>query len=172
MLLFPEIAFDEAKFVAIVDAKVTRFGYCCVGVSEGLKNADGQLMAEAGTKDAFGHAQLGGVGPLIAERQRDRVEGYIAKGLAEGARITVGGGRPADFDTGWFVEPTVFADVTNNMTIAREEIFGPVLSVIAYENEADALRITELPGDAPTALVANLPNDPPFSAAPKAICAR
>ena len=64
VLLFPEIAFDEAKFLAAVDAKVKRFGYCCVGVSEGLKNAAGALMAEAGTKDAFGHAQLGGVGPL------------------------------------------------------------------------------------------------------------
>jgi 6-phosphofructokinase len=75
ILLFPEIAFDEAKFVAAVDANVKRFGYCCVGVSEGLKNADGKLMAEAGTKDAFGHAQLGGVGPLVAAVVRDRL-GY------------------------------------------------------------------------------------------------
>jgi len=81
------------------------------------------------------------LGPLVAERQRDRVEGYIAKGKAEGARITTGGGRPAGLDTGWFVEPTIFADVTNTMTIAKEEIFGPVLSIIPYENEADALRI-------------------------------
>ena len=70
VLLFPEIAFDEAKFLAAVDAKVKRFGYCCVGVSEGLKNAAGALMAEAGTKDAFGHAQLGGVGPLIADARQ------------------------------------------------------------------------------------------------------
>jgi 6-phosphofructokinase 1 len=67
LLLFPEIAFDEAKFLAAVDAKVKQFGYCCVGVSEGLKNAEGVLMAEAGTKDAFGHAQLGGVAPMIAQ---------------------------------------------------------------------------------------------------------
>jgi 6-phosphofructokinase 1 len=66
VLLFPEVAFDEATFLAGVDAKVRKFGYCCVGVSEGLKNAAGALLAEAGTKDAFGHAQLGGVGPLIA----------------------------------------------------------------------------------------------------------
>ena len=72
VLLFPEIAFDEAKFLAAVDAKVKRFGYCCVGVSEGLKNAAGALMAEAGTKDAFGHAQLGGVGPLIATLVKDQ----------------------------------------------------------------------------------------------------
>ena len=66
LLLFPEIRFDEAKFLAQVDAKVRKFGYCCVGVSEGLLSAEGKLMAEAGTMDAFGHAQLGGVGPLIA----------------------------------------------------------------------------------------------------------
>ena len=66
LLLFPEIPFDEAKFLANVDAKVKKFGYCCVGVSEGLLSAEGKLMAEAGGKDAFGHSQLGGVGPMIA----------------------------------------------------------------------------------------------------------
>ena len=66
VLLFPEIRFDEAKFLARVDANVKKFGYCCIGVSEGLLSPAGELMAEAGTKDAFGHAQLGGVGPLIA----------------------------------------------------------------------------------------------------------
>ncbi|MCC7042122.1 MAG: 6-phosphofructokinase [Burkholderiales bacterium] len=66
VLLFPEVAFDEAKFTALVDAKVKEWGYCCVGVSEGLRSADGKLMAEAGTTDAFGHAQLGGIGPQIA----------------------------------------------------------------------------------------------------------
>ncbi len=75
VLLFPEIAFDEAKFLAAVDAKVKRFGYCCVGVSEGLLGPDGKLMAEAGTRDAFGHAQLGGVGPLIAALAKDKL-GY------------------------------------------------------------------------------------------------
>src|SRR4030095_8485226 len=66
LLLFPEIAFDEAKFLAAVDAKTKQFGYCCVGVSEGLQDAGGKLMAEAGTRDAFGHAQLGGGGAMIA----------------------------------------------------------------------------------------------------------
>ena len=73
VLLFPEIPFDEAKFLAAVDAHVKRSGYCCVGVSEGLQDASGKLLAEAGTKDAFGHAQLGGVGPLIASLVRDRL---------------------------------------------------------------------------------------------------
>jgi 6-phosphofructokinase len=73
LLLFPEIAFDEAKFLARVDAKVAQFGYCCVGVSEGLRDSQGKLLAEAGTKDAFGHAQLGGVGPMIAALVKERL---------------------------------------------------------------------------------------------------
>jgi ATP-dependent phosphofructokinase / diphosphate-dependent phosphofructokinase len=75
LLLFPEIPFDEAKVMAEVDAKVKRFGYCCIGVSEGLRNSEGQLLAEAGTRDAFGHAQLGGVGPLIANIVKSKL-GY------------------------------------------------------------------------------------------------
>jgi 6-phosphofructokinase 1 len=73
LLLFPEIAFDEAKFLARLDAKVAQFGYCCVGVSEGLRDSQGKLLAEAGTKDAFGHAQLGGVGPMIAALVKQRL---------------------------------------------------------------------------------------------------
>jgi 6-phosphofructokinase 1 len=71
LLLFPEVRFDQAKFLAAVEHRVKAFGYCCVGVSEGLLSPDGKLMAEAGTRDAFGHAQLGGVGPLIAQRIKE-----------------------------------------------------------------------------------------------------
>jgi len=81
------------------------------------------------------------IGPLASSTQRDSVESYIAKGKAEGGRITTGGGRPAGLDRGWFVEPTIFADVDNDATIAREEIFGPVLAVIAYDDDAEAVRI-------------------------------
>ncbi|MFG1704698.1 aldehyde dehydrogenase [Nonomuraea sp. M3C6] len=81
-----------------------------------------------------------GIGPLVAKRQQDRVEGYIKIGMDEGAKVVVGGlDRP--YDRGWYVSPTVFAGVTNDMRIAREEIFGPVLSVIPYTDEADAVRI-------------------------------
>jgi len=80
-------------------------------------------------------------GPLVAERQRDRVEGYIAAGIAEGATLVVGGGRPAGLDRGWYVEPTLFADVDNSMTIAQEEIFGPVVSLIPFDTEDDAVAI-------------------------------
>ncbi len=81
------------------------------------------------------------MGPLINARQRERVLGYIEKGKAEGARLLLGGGMPAHLPRGYYVEPTVFVDVRNNMSIAREEIFGPVLAVINYEDEDDAVRI-------------------------------
>src|SRR5690348_11188303 len=81
------------------------------------------------------------MGPLAAERQRDRVEGYIAKGIADGATLATGGGRPKDLDRGWYVEPTVFGNVDNRSIIAQEEIFGPVLSVIPAADEQDAVRI-------------------------------
>src|SRR6266700_5336779 len=81
------------------------------------------------------------VGPLVSERQRHRVESYIAKGKADGARITTGGRRPEGFDRGWFVEPTIFAGVDPKATIAQEEIFGPVLAVIPYADEHEAVAI-------------------------------
>ena len=81
------------------------------------------------------------MGSLINARQRERVLGYIEKGKQEGARLLLGGGRPAQLSKGFYVEPTVFVDVSNDMTIAREEIFGPVLAVIAYQDEDDAVRI-------------------------------
>ena len=80
------------------------------------------------------------VGPMASSAHRDRVEGYISKGKNE-ARLVIGGGRPRDNNRGWFVEPTLFADVDNSAAIAQEEIFGPVLSVIAYEDDDDAVRI-------------------------------
>ncbi|WP_214104131.1 aldehyde dehydrogenase [Acrocarpospora catenulata] len=80
-------------------------------------------------------------GPLVSARQRARVESYIAAGLREGARLTTGGGRPAGLEDGCYVEPTVFRDVSNDMRIAREEIFGPVLSIIPYDGEEEAIAI-------------------------------
>jgi acyl-CoA reductase-like NAD-dependent aldehyde dehydrogenase len=81
-------------------------------------------------------------GPVISAKQRDRVVGYIRKGIDEGANLLVGGPEaPAGLDTGFYVSPTLFVDVDNSMTIAREEIFGPVLVVIPYEDEDDAVRI-------------------------------
>ena len=82
------------------------------------------------------------MGPLISAKQRERVLGYIRRGIDEGATLAVGGlDRPVGLDKGWFVRPTLFTDVDNSMTIAQEEIFGPVLSVIAFDDEEDAIRI-------------------------------
>ncbi len=83
------------------------------------------------------------IGPLVARRQQERVEGLLEAGKAAGATAVVGGGVPADLPTGWYIEPTVFANVTNDMSIAREEIFGPVLSVLKYGDEAEADRDRE-----------------------------
>jgi aldehyde dehydrogenase (NAD+) len=81
------------------------------------------------------------LGPLISEPQRQRVEGFIAKGREEGARLVAGGGRPAAFSKGHYLEPTVFVDVQPGMTIAREEIFGPVLAVLPFDDEAQAVTL-------------------------------
>ncbi|KKF02849.1 aldehyde dehydrogenase [Mycolicibacterium obuense] len=80
-------------------------------------------------------------GPVISERQRDRVQSYLDSAIAEGGRFACGGGRPADRDTGFFIEPTVIAGLDNSATVAREEIFGPVLTVIAHDGDDDAVRI-------------------------------
>ena len=115
-ILAPASRYDE-----VVDALVA-------SVSESWKLGDPMSMET-------------GVGPLLADRQRERVEGYIAKGREQGATIALGGGRPAAFSKGYYVEPTIFTGVKNDMVIAQEEIFGPVLSVISYEGEAEALAI-------------------------------
>ncbi|MFE0044022.1 aldehyde dehydrogenase [Streptomyces albireticuli] len=83
------------------------------------------------------------VGPLVAERQRRRSLDYIALGRREGAKVLAGGGRPAGLDTGWYVEPTLFGDVDNTMRIAREEIFGPVICLLPYDTEEEAVRIAD-----------------------------
>ena len=83
-----------------------------------------------------------GIGPMVSQKQYEQVQSYIRKGIEEGAEVLVGGeGRPDGFEAGYFVKPTVFVNVKNDMAIAQEEIFGPVLSVIAYDSEDDAIRI-------------------------------
>jgi aldehyde dehydrogenase (NAD+) len=82
------------------------------------------------------------VGPMVSQKQYEQVQSYIRKGIEEGAEVLVGGeGRPEGFEEGYFVKPTVFVNVKNDMTIAQEEIFGPVLSVIAYDSEEEAIQI-------------------------------
>jgi aldehyde dehydrogenase (NAD+) len=110
----------RARYAEAIDLAVAQVGKLAVG-------------------DPFSAATR--LGPLVSAAQRDRVLGYIAKGTAEGARVVAGGGRPASLPTGFYVEPTIFADVDNAMTIAQDEIFGPVLAMIPYDTEADAVRI-------------------------------
>jgi betaine-aldehyde dehydrogenase len=103
-----------------------------------------RLAKEAAERFTVGNALEGAakLGPLVSAAQRDRVRGYIRKGIEDGATLVTGGAEsPEGLDKGYFVRPTVFADVTNDMTIAQEEIFGPVLSIIAYDDEDDAVRI-------------------------------
>ena len=104
-----------------------------------VANALAAALASLPVGDPMDPATM--IGPLVAARQRERVEGYIRAGREEGARIAVGGGRPAGLARGWYVEPTLFVDVDNRMRIAREEIFGPVVALIPYDDEADAVRI-------------------------------
>jgi len=102
-----------------------------------------------GIRDAMGGFAVGdpadpktAVGPMVSQKQHDQVQSYIRKGIEEGAEVLVGGeGRPEGFEAGYFVKPTVFVNVKNDMTIAQEEIFGPVLCVIAYDSEEEAIQI-------------------------------
>jgi aldehyde dehydrogenase (NAD+) len=102
-----------------------------------------EIVTDAMEKNTYGDPTDPSVlqGPQVSKRQQDRVMGYIEKGKAEGARLVTGGNIPQHLSKGFFVEPTVFADVDNRMTIAQEEIFGPVLSVIGFDDDDDAVRI-------------------------------
>ncbi len=135
----------EAAIPAIIQGGLMNNGQACVALTrvlaprsryDEIKEALGAAVQSQVAGDPSNPENM--CGPLIAERQRERVEGYIAKGRAEGATVVVGGDRPA-IDKGHFVSPTLFADVTNEMTIAREEIFGPVLSLIAYDSLDEAI---------------------------------
>jgi acyl-CoA reductase-like NAD-dependent aldehyde dehydrogenase len=101
-------------------------------------DAVAEMMSELQVGDPADEAT--DVGPLVARRQQHRVQGYIKTGIDEGARIVLGG-KDAPHDRGWYVSPTLFSEVNNEMRIAREEIFGPVLTVLKYTDEEDAVRI-------------------------------
>ncbi|GAA0382950.1 aldehyde dehydrogenase [Acrocarpospora corrugata] len=128
-------------------ASLLNSGQACVAqtrilASRGRYDEVVQAVAEMVTGQTVGDPgdPTTAIGPMVARRQQERVEGYIRIGLDEGAKAVVGGlDRP--FDRGWYVSPTVFANAGNDMRIAREEIFGPVLTVIPYDDEADAVRI-------------------------------
>tara|TARA_B110001454_G_scaffold175868_1_gene167807 strand:+ start:1405 stop:2835 length:1431 start_codon:yes stop_codon:yes gene_type:complete len=115
-MLVPESRHDEAKEIAKRAAETTKVG------------------------DPF--SEDTGMGPVVSEIQFNKIQGLIEKGIEEGAELVVGGpGKPEGLNAGYYVRPTVFANVNNDMTIAREEIFGPVLSILPYENEEEAIQI-------------------------------
>ncbi|MGW7411857.1 aldehyde dehydrogenase family protein [Streptomyces sp. NPDC054863] len=133
---------DLAKAVHVGVANVmANSGQTCSAWTRMLVHRDSYDEAVSLAADAVAKYVPGDrVGPLVNAKQQARVRGYIEKGVEEGARL-VAGGPEAPLDKGYYVSPTVFADVTPDMTIAQEEIFGPVLSILRYEDEADALRI-------------------------------
>ena len=145
------IVLDDADIANTVKhlkmASLMNNGQACVAqtrilVSEkrhdGLVDALAEMMSGLQVGDPADEAT--DVGPLVAQRQQQRVQGYIQAGVDEGARMVLGG-TDKPHDRGWYVRPTLFADATNDMKIAREEIFGPVLTVLKYSDEADAVRI-------------------------------
>ncbi|HEX3565184.1 MAG TPA: aldehyde dehydrogenase family protein [Acidimicrobiales bacterium] len=146
-----DIVLDDADF----DTKLPRAGNVCFHSGQGCVILTRMLLPRsryeegmAIIEESFRNVPYGDPtdpkniqGPQISAIQRDRVLGYIEKGRDEGAQLVVGGGRPAHLDKGYFVEPTLFADVDNSMTVAQEEIFGPVLVVIPFDDDDDAVRL-------------------------------
>ncbi len=147
-IVLDDVNLDEAMMSQLVQSGVMNNGQVCGAQSRILVSRKRYDEVVEALGEAVGALKVGDpldieseIGPLVAARQRDRVVGFLESGVAEGARVVTGGGTPADLDKGWYVEPTVFADVTNDMKIAQEEIFGPVLSVIPFDDEAQAIRI-------------------------------
>lgn len=146
-IIADDIALDEV-LPTIVGGGIAHSGQVCAALTRILVPRDrhdevaealAAALAQVTVGDPMDEATF--LGPLAAERQRERVEGYIAVGRQEGATLAYGGGRPAHLARGWYVEPTLFTDVDNSMRIAREEIFGPVLSLIPFDTTDEAVAI-------------------------------
>jgi len=147
------IILDDADLAATIQglkfASLMNNGQACVAQTRILASRERHDEVVDALSEMVGAMTVGDpqdeateVGPLVAERQQERVEKYIAVGQEEGAKVVVGGnGRPSGLEKGWYVKPTVFSGVDNSMRIAREEIFGPVLAVIPYDDTDDAVRI-------------------------------
>src|SRR5579859_7698158 len=147
-ILLDDAALDQAVPAALMMAFLNS-GQACAAGTRLLVPKSRLDEVKRGIRDAMRAFSVGdpadpktAVGPAVSQKQYDRVQSYIRKGIEEGAEVLVGGeGHPEGFKEGFFTKPTVFVNVTNNMTIAREEIFGPVLCVITYDSEDEAIRI-------------------------------
>jgi len=149
----PAVVLDDADLAraipSAVDAAFQNSGQACIAATRMLVPARRMAEVEALIAQRVGQLRVGDpadpattTGPMVSQAQFDRIQNYIRIGLDEGARLLVGGlGRPEGLDHGFFVRPTVFVDVRNDMRIAQEEIFGPVLCVIGYDDEAQAIAI-------------------------------
>jgi aldehyde dehydrogenase (NAD+) len=149
----PNILLDDADFEKAVRASVEHVlqnsGQSCNAPTRLLVPAARLAQVEALARTTAESALVGDpasekttVGPVVSKIQFERIQGYISEGIREGAKLIAGGeGRPAGLERGYFVRPTVFSDVRNDMTIAREEIFGPVLAILPYRDEEEAVRI-------------------------------
>jgi aldehyde dehydrogenase (NAD+) len=147
-ILLDDADLDKAIPAALVMAFLNSGQACAAGTRLLVPRSrlDAVKRAIAGAMAAFPVGDPAdpkiAVGPAVSQKQYERVQSYIRKGIDDGAEVLVGGeGHPRGLEAGYFTKPTVFVNVTNDMTIAREEIFGPVLSVIAYDTEEDAIRI-------------------------------
>lgn len=148
VIVLDDANFDEAVPLAI-QAGFMNSGQACIAGTRILVPRERLAEFEARVQQEVSRTQAGDprdpnttVGPMVSRKQWERVQRYIRIGIDEGARLIAGGeGRPDGIDAGWFVRPTVFSDVTNTMTIAREEIFGPVLSIIGYGDTEEAIAI-------------------------------
>jgi aldehyde dehydrogenase (NAD+) len=149
----PMVILDDADFAMAIPfalgAGFLNSGQACIAGTRILVPEGRRAEFEAGIKAALSAIQSGDprdpetvIGPMVSERQWDRVQSYIRKGSEEGATLLAGGeGRPEGTAGGWFVKPTIFTDVTNDMAIARDEIFGPVLTIIPYTTDEQAIAI-------------------------------
>jgi aldehyde dehydrogenase (NAD+) len=159
----PNVLLDDADFERAVKQSVLHVfqnsGQSCNAPTRMLVPAAKMAEVEAIAKRVAATVVVGdpssdktSVGPVVSKLQFDRVEGYIEKGIAEGASLITGGtGRPDGLSKGYFVKPTIFSNVRNDMTIAREEIFGPVLCILPYQTEEEAVQIAN---DTPYGLAA------------------
>ncbi|WP_380871624.1 aldehyde dehydrogenase [Sphingomonas sp. DBB INV C78] len=148
----PAIILDDISLDAVIPRLVRMStlisGQACMSLTRVFVSQSRAKQFEEALAAAYTAIKVGDpfdeaveMGPLINERQRERVESFITSGVAQGAQVAAGGGRPKGLDAGCFVEPTVFTGVGNDMKIAREEIFGPVISVIRYRDEAEAVAL-------------------------------
>jgi aldehyde dehydrogenase (NAD+) len=147
-ILLDDAALDQAIPSALVMAFLNS-GQACAAGTRLLVPTRRLNEVKRGIRDAMQNFTVGdpadpktAIGPMVSQKQYERVQSYIRKGIEEGAEVLAGGeGHPEGLDAGYFVKPTVFVNVRNEMTIAREEIFGPVLCVISYDSEDEAIRI-------------------------------